>query len=149
MTDLSQQTLSFLAITNHHVVPVLEKYNLDFCCKGKRTLADACKEKGIDLENITHELESVMIPDGIAAMPLATMTAEKLIDDILLHEHELLKYEMPIIYSHLERVVYKHGDRFPYMKQVFELFASVQKDMNEHMKKEENDSFPLIKELEK
>ena len=50
MTDIAEQTLATIVTYNHQVVPLLEKYNLDFCCKGKRTLAQACAEKGIKIE---------------------------------------------------------------------------------------------------
>ena len=58
MKEIAEQTLASIVTGNHQVVPVLERYNLDFCCKGKRTLAQACAEKGIKIESITEELTS-------------------------------------------------------------------------------------------
>ena len=52
MTNLAEQTLATIVTNNHFTVPVLEKYNLDFCCKGKRTLTDACMEKGLSVETV-------------------------------------------------------------------------------------------------
>jgi regulator of cell morphogenesis and NO signaling len=55
---------------------------------------------------------------------------------------------MPTILSHLERVAQKHGDRFPYMVEVFGLFKEVSEEMTSHMQKEEMILFPRIKEIE-
>jgi len=54
MTNIAEQTLATIVTNNHFTVPVLEKYDLDFCCKGKRTLADACTEKGLSVETISE-----------------------------------------------------------------------------------------------
>ncbi|RYF80941.1 MAG: iron-sulfur cluster repair di-iron protein, partial [Chitinophagaceae bacterium] len=45
-------------------------------------------------------------------------------------------------------VATKHGDRFPFMKDVYLLFAEVQNEMTQHMLKEERILFPRIKQLE-
>jgi len=148
MKDISKHTLASIVTNNHHVVPVLEKYELDFCCRGKRTLADACIEKKIELERIELELESVMMTGGGKSMPYTEMSTEKLINHILVRHHFYVKQAMPLIYMHLEKVANKHGDRYPYMKEVFLLFEILQKEMNLHMQKEEKILFPRIKEME-
>ena len=55
---------------------------------------------------------------------------------------------MPQIFQYVAKVATKHGDRFPYMKEVYLLFADVQNELSQHMLKEEQILFPRIKELE-
>jgi regulator of cell morphogenesis and NO signaling len=98
---------------------------------------------------IAAELESALAFDEPGQISFEEMNATQLIDDILVPDHDVMKQVMPVIHSHLERVANKHGNYFPYMKRVFELFTSVQKDMTKHMEKEERDLFPGIKETEK
>ena len=146
MTNIAEQTLATIVTNNHFTVPVLEKYDLDFCCKGKRTLADACTEKGISIEAISEELEkSSLIP--ATKMPFTEMTAEQLISYILIHHHFYVKQSMPTIIGHLEKVAAKHGDRFPYMVEVLCLFREINEEMTMHMHKEEVILFPRIKEI--
>ena len=146
MTNIAEQTLATIVTNNHFTVPVLEKYDLDFCCKGKRTLADACTEKGISIEAISEELEkSSEIPT--TKMPFTEMTAEQLISYILIHHHFYVKQSMPTIIGHLEKVAAKHGDRFPYMAEVLSLFREINDEMTMHMHKEEVILFPRIKEV--
>jgi regulator of cell morphogenesis and NO signaling len=149
MTNISEQTLASLVTQHHQTAGILEKYNLDFCCKGKRTLAAACEEKNISLENILAELELFTAPEEKLQMPFEQMTAEQLIGYILIHHHFYVKQSMPTIYGHLEKVVNKHGDRYPCMISVFQLFTAVKEEMTSHMQKEEMILFPRIKEVEK
>ena len=105
MTNISEQTLASLVTQHHQTAGILEKYNLDFCCKGKRTLAAACEEKNISLENILTELQQYTAPEEKLQMPFEQMTAEQLIGYILIHHHFYVKQSMPTIYGHLEKVV--------------------------------------------
>ena len=116
MREMSQQTLASLVSENHNIVPVLEKYNLDFCCRGKRNLSDACNEKGLDINKVIDDIESALSPGIAKRMPFTEMSAAQLIDYILVHHHFFVKQSMPFIYAHLEKIATKHGDHFPYMK---------------------------------
>lgn len=147
MTAIKDQTLANIVSNNHQTVSILEKHNLDFCCKGKRTLTEACTEKNLDIETLVHELEnSTEIKQN--TMPFTLMTADQLISHILIHHHFYVKQSMPTIISHLERVAGKHADRFPNMVEVLCLFREVEAEMTLHMHKEEVILFPRIKEVE-
>lgn len=148
MSTIAEQTLASIVSSNHQAVPVLEKYHLDFCCKGKRTLAEACTEKGLRVEAIAEELENRMKAEQGKILPFGSMTAEQLISYILIHHHFYVKQSMPTILSHLEKVALKHGERFPYMTEVLYLFRSIHEEMTMHMHKEEVILFPRIKEIE-
>ena len=147
MINITEQTLASIVTQRHQAVPVLEKYNLDFCCKGKRTLAEACTEKGLSIEEIMKELGSTGAEKN-SGMPFSEMNAEQLIGYILIHHHFYLKQSMPAIADHLTKVAAKHGDKFPNMVEVLELFLHLKNEMTLHMQKEEVVLFPRIKEVE-
>lgn len=148
MKNITEQTLASIVSGNHQTVPVLEKYHLDFCCKGKRTLAEACSEKGLTVDTVAEELLNRMQAEQTSTFPFSSMNAEQLISYILIKHHFYVKQAMPTILSHLERVAQKHGDHFPYMVEVFGLFKEVSEEMTSHMQKEEMILFPRIKEIE-
>ena len=149
MTEITQQTLAGIVVKDHRASTVLEKYHLDFCCKGKRTLADACAEKGFPVDEIAAEIKSINDQANARQMPFGEMTAEQLISYIVIHHHFYVKQIMPQLYNHLEKVATKHGERFPEMVEVFRLFAEIRKEMTMHMQKEEVILFPAIKNAEK
>jgi regulator of cell morphogenesis and NO signaling len=147
MIDFAQETLASLVTKNHHAVEVLEKYRLDFCCKGKRTLEDACKENDIVLTEVISALAETAGP-SFKHFPFEAMTAEQLIQYILLNHHFYVKQALPRILQHIQKVAAKHGDRFSYMIKVYENFCAVYEEMTLHMEKEEKILFPRIKEME-
>jgi regulator of cell morphogenesis and NO signaling len=148
MINIAQQTLAAIVTDNSQTVPVLEKYHLDFCCKGKRTLAEACMEKGLLVEEVVQEFNSVVLPTSEKHMPFTEMSCEQLIGYILVHHHFYVKQIMPTIAGHLEKIAGKHGERFPYMQEVYNIFLEVLEDMSNHMQKEEIILFPRIKKME-
>jgi regulator of cell morphogenesis and NO signaling len=148
MTNIAEQTLASIVTNNNQAVPVLEKHDLDYCCKGKRTLTQACEEKGLQVSEIIQELQQFASVEEKLKMPFTSMNAEQLISHILLQHHFYVKQSMQMILTHVEKVATKHGDRFPYMKIIYKLFSAVKDEMTGHMQKEEMILFPRIKEVE-
>jgi len=146
MKIIEQQTLSAIALENYQVIPVFEKYNLDFCCRGKRTLSEACAEKNIHLNEVLSEMQlakSISKP----ILPFTEMSADQLISYILIHHHFYVKNAIPVIINHLEKLVIKHGDRYTNLIKIYQLFNVVKDELEPHMQKEELILFPRIKEI--
>ncbi len=148
MTNIAEQTLASIVTNNNQAVPVLEKHDLDYCCKGKRTLSAACFEKGLSVNDIVSELQQLAVIEDKQHIPFTAMNAEQLISYIIIHHHFYVRQSMPSILNHLEKVAAKHGDHFPYMRRVLKLFLEIKEEMTTHMQKEENILFPRIKGLE-
>jgi regulator of cell morphogenesis and NO signaling len=146
MENIKNQTLVTIALSNHEFIPVLEKYGLDFCCRGKKTLAEACAEKNLPPEQVATELSQILRIDR-KNMPFTEMTADELIAYITIHHHFYVRNSIPTIVTHIEKVANKHGDRYPYMKEVYTLFQEVIEDLLPHMDKEEKVLFPRIKRI--
>lgn len=149
MTNITQQTLAEIVTNDHRAATIFEKYSLDFCCKGKRTLDDACSERGLSSDEIATEINSLTETGSATQTPFGDMTAEQLVSYIVNHHHAYVKQAMPQIHMHVERVAMKHGDRFPYMIDVFRLFSEIRNEMTMHMHKEEMILFPAITKAEK
>lgn len=150
MNDLKTQSLARIVTGNFKAAAVFEKYHLDFCCKGKRTLLQACTENNIPIEQVLTELE-----DTVTQFPLKKtedfekLSLTQLSDYILQTHHEYVKKEMPQIFAYLQKVSGKHGDRHPELFKIFQLFTALKEELESHMQKEELILFPRIKELEK
>ena len=149
MDNTARQSIASLVLENHRIVPVLEKYNIDFCCRGKMNLQAACKDKGIELSKVLKDMEAVGTEETGKQMPFTDMTETQLVNHILTTHHYYVKKMMPVIAGHLEKVANKHGDSFPFMVRIQELFGIIHKEMDAHMKKEERILFPRILEIEK
>lgn len=146
MKTFSEQTLAEIVLADHAYIPILEKYNLDFCCRGKRSLAEACQEKKLTTSQVILELENCTKSTPVS-MPFTEMSAVQLISYIIIHHHFYVKNSIPTIQAHLEKILHKHGEKYPYMMQVATNFRKVADELLQHMKEEEAILFPLIQEL--
>jgi len=146
----SSLTLAQIVNNNHQAASIFEKYHLDFCCKGKRSLEQACSEQQLSVSQVADELEDIFAKDNKhQIIEFEKMGLTQLADYIVQTHHAYVKNEMPQIYAYLDKISSKHGDRYPELYKIFQTFAAVKEEMEGHMKKEELVLFPRIKELEK
>lgn len=148
MSSLLDQTLAQIVTGNYRTAAVFEKYHLDFCCKGKRSLEQACEEKRLNVAELLSELELTSLHGTGTVINFEELSLSKLVDHIVMHHHQYVKNEMPLIAMYLQKIAAKHGSRHPEMLKVFEIFISLKEEMEMHMQKEEQILFPRIKAAE-
>ncbi len=88
---------------------ILDEYNLDFCCGGALSLADACQQRGIEVERVVAQIES------LAPSSLETPNDDPvaLIAHIVDTHHSYVRQSLPGILDHLSKVVAAHASRHP------------------------------------
>ena len=64
MNDLMQKSLAEIVKEDHRAATVFEKYHLDFCCKGKRSLQQACEEGHLSAGEIADALAAANLSGG-------------------------------------------------------------------------------------
>lgn len=148
MTELLTQSLASIVTTHQQAAGVFEKYRLDFCCKGKRTLQDACRENKINPAEVLLDIEKMSSAAAEGQDP-DTLGLGELASYIVAQHHSYVRREMPLIEGYLQKVAAKHGERHPELLKVLELFSALREEMDLHMQKEEKVLFPRIAELEK
>ena len=147
MNVLASKTLAQIVTNNHKAASIFEKHHLDFCCKGKRTLEQACSESDIKIEEVIEQLEKAGdINDS--KTNYNELSLAQLSEHIVSTHHNYVKNEMPALLGYLQKVASKHGDRHPEMNKVFQIFVAVKEEMEFHMQKEEMVLFPRIKDIE-
>ena len=146
--NIADLSLAEIVTTKPQAAALLEKYNLDFCCRGKQKLSEQLNDPD-KLNELIKQLELVFSLAPGKETDFNKMTLSSLVDHILNEHHQYVKESLPVIIEHLEKVVSRHGDRFQYMKDVLNLFSEVRRDLEQHMMKEEVILFPRIKEIER
>jgi regulator of cell morphogenesis and NO signaling len=148
MEQLATKTLAQIVNENHQAATVFEKYGLDFCCKGKRSLQTACEEKKLPLAEVATELATVINQKAKTLVAFEKFSLSALIHYIVTTHHAYVKQEMPQLFSYLHKIASKHGERHSELNKIFEAFASLKEELESHMHKEEFILFPRIIELE-
>lgn len=146
--NLNLQTpVGEIARFNYKTVEVFEKLRIDFCCGGDISLQEACKRKRINAEEVLTSLKNVgssavSESDRIHALPL-----NKLIDHIVEVHHSYVVESIPILQKYLHKIADVHGDHHPELAVVEEYFNQAAANLLQHMQKEEQILFPLIKKM--
>ena len=146
MTIEATATLADLVIEDGRRARVLERFGLDYCCQGHRSLADATAEGDLDLAAVAKALD---LPEASAQEPARTPERAALAHDIVDTHHAYMWDEMPRLQALVKKVHQAHGDRHPELATVDELFAEAVTALDPHMTKEERVVFPAISRLEK
>jgi regulator of cell morphogenesis and NO signaling len=144
MTD----TLGALAAAYPAAIPTFERFDLDYCCGGGRTLGAACAERGLSASEV---LEAIGAGAGVApaerAWNEATMT--ELADHIEQTHHAFTREALTRLANSLPRVVGAHGERHPELRRLEEVVREFSAEMIDHMEREERVLFPWLRRLER
>jgi regulator of cell morphogenesis and NO signaling len=145
-----ETTLSAIALRSDAHATVLDRYKLDFCCRGGRSLGDACHAAGLDVEALLAELaaETAVRKEARAAdVDWHARPLGELIDFIVRTHHEYTRTALERLAPLVAKVAGKHGDRHPELARVVHAFDELADDMVPHMMKEERVLFPYIRAL--
>jgi regulator of cell morphogenesis and NO signaling len=127
---------------------IFEKLHIDYCCGGKKPLAEVCNAKNLDAATVIAMLSALdAAPDGVRRDPDA-MTLSELCDHIQETHHAYLQEELPRLDFLTRKVAAVHGAHEPrllVLRQVFEDFNS---EMTSHTEEENQSVFPAIRKLE-
>ena len=150
MNIQASSSLAEIVTKNFRAATVFEKYQLDYCCKGKRSLQDACMEKSLALQTILDELQSAEKPNQNPeySFPFDRLSLGNLIDFIQENHHSFVRRELPRLLSFTEKISSKHGHRHPELNKIHELVLILESDLRAHLDIEDKRVFPKIREME-
>lgn len=140
-------TLADIVKDDFRGASVLSRYKLDFCCKGGRTLSDACESKGLNPQEVLQQLEAVCVVNDASGHNYDAWSMETLLHYIVDQHHHYVRSMAPVIAQHITKVARVHGERHPETIRVAHLFDKVREDLEEHLEKEEQILFPYIRTL--
>lgn len=147
MTLIAQKNIAEIVTDNYKAAEVMEKYGLDFCCKGKVPLEVACQEKQVNLDSVLSDLEKLDQKKD-KAFNFNEWKLSLLVDYINHNHHDYVRKSIPRLRAHTQKVAMRHGEHNPALLQIADLFDAVSQELLYHMQKEEKMLFPYIKRLE-
>lgn len=146
MSISSDSPVGRIAAEHPLATRVLARYGIDFCCGGGRSLHDACSERDLDPQAVAAEIERE-IAEG---PPDETRWDEAPLDDLIEHiltaYHAPLREELPRLDAMARKVAAVHGDKRPQaLPELVTVFAGLKAELEDHMAKEEQILFPMIR----
>jgi len=150
MTFTPQTRIGDIVLELPAAMRLFEKHNIEYCCGGQRSLAEACAHAGRNVEAILPGLAGLQIEAAAPLDPkvLAQGTLTALIEHIVAKHHTFTRDELNRVAPLMDKVARVHGDHHPELNRVKVLFTALYDDLMPHLEKEEQILFPFIRNLE-
>lgn len=144
-------TLGNFVATYPKTRKVFEEFGLDYCCGGNKDIEIAAKEKNIDLNELISSLKSAI--EEASEKDETKVWKNESLTDIINHieskHHTFMWKELPRVDKLLDKVVQVHGAKHGnFLVSLSNIFKELKKDLEKHLKDEEDLLFPYVKELE-
>lgn len=149
METLEKITIGEYMAKDFRTAAVFSKYGIDFCCKGNRTIEEACEKKFIDVNEIREEINTVLATKSDNTIDFKSWPLDLLVDYIEKTHHRYVEEKTQILLPFLDKLCKVHGASHPELFEINELFKGCAGELAQHMKKEELILFPFIKKLVK
>lgn len=145
-----ETTVGAIVAAQPGLARLFEHLGIDYCCKGKQTLVQACAQRGLDTATTLVLLQSAAdaLGDSPVEIDAAGMTLTQLADHIENTHHAYTKVELPRLVEMADRVAAKHGSYDPRLFEVSASTRNLAEEMFDHMEKEEVALFPLVRRIE-
>jgi len=141
----SNLTVAEIAARSLAAVRLFEQKGIDYCCGGRRPLAEVCNEKGIDPDMLKRELEAALGAGQAQERDWSSASLQDLAEHIVGTHHEYLKRELPLLAGRLAKVYRIYNERYgPTLVGLPETYDGLRSELEMHMMKEERILFPNI-----
>ncbi|WHH57787.1 iron-sulfur cluster repair di-iron protein [Petroclostridium sp. X23] len=129
---------------------VFKKYNIDFCCGGHRPLSEAIREHKLNDQEILRKLDEAYeeTTKFTNQVDFRKMAPSELIDYIVNTHHVFVKKILPEISELTTKILRVHGPSHSDLFKVHKLFHNLKTELEQHLIKEEEILFPMIKEYD-
>ena len=141
-----EKTIGDFVAENFRTAEVFKKYNIDFCCKGGRTVEEACDNKKVSPQQIYQELEEIVNRKS-EDIDFNSWPLDLLADYVEKTHHKYVEEKSAMLIPYLNKLCKVHGERHPELFEINQLFIGSAQDLAAHMKKEELILFPFIKQM--
>lgn len=144
MNDALTLTLSDIAINWPGATRILGRLGLDFCCGGRRTLAAACQDAGLDLRLVLDDLSVGRAQPTVDLTRWTTAPLADLIDHLTGTVHARLRDDLPELARLAAAVDRAHAAHPAYSAALTPLLTDLAAELLEHLDVEERVLFPQI-----
>lgn len=123
---------------------VLDRFGLDYCCGGARSLAEAAAPLGVDADEV---IRAVLETRAEPAPEWNDLGPAELADHVEAVHHAYLHEEMPRLNMLALRVAGVHGAHHPELREIARVYGELRDELDPHLAEEEQTVFPMIRRL--
>jgi regulator of cell morphogenesis and NO signaling len=143
------QTVREIALEQPSSIRVFEQYGIDYCCGGRKPLAEACATRDIEVDAVIAALEAAAKGSAPVGEDWSKASLERLSGHIVASHHAYVKRELPRLALLAQKVVARHGATRVELPVIQSKLSKLDEELRQHLAKEELILFPHIAKLER
>jgi regulator of cell morphogenesis and NO signaling len=142
------ETVREIALRQPSSIRVFEQFGIDYCCGGRKPLAEACAEHNLTIDAVVAALESASAISAEPVQDWSNASLQSLAEHITANHHSYVKRELPRLYELAAKVVARHGANHAELPAIQSAVLQLGDELTQHLAKEEMVLFPYITKLE-
>lgn len=147
MNITAKSIVGELVAADYRTAAVFKQHDIDFCCKGNRTIEEVCNKAKLDKEQLIEELNQLAKKSNNSTTDFASWDIDLLADYIEKKHHRYVEQKIPELKTYLNKIAKVHGQRHPELIEIEQLFTASAHELLQHMQKEESILFPYIRTM--
>ncbi|MBK6264945.1 iron-sulfur cluster repair di-iron protein [Marivirga sp. S37H4] len=147
MNTIKEQTIGELVAKDYRAATVFEAFGIDFCCKGNRSIEEACDKKKINSAEVKSALDKIFAVKKEGDIDFKSWPMDLLADYIEKKHHRYVQERIPLLSQYLDKLCKVHGDSHPELFKIRDEFKESATELTAHMGKEEDILFPYIRQM--
>src|SRR5579864_1204449 len=146
--NTTTQTVREIALGQPTAIRVFEQFGIDYCCGGRKPLAEACAAGKLEIDVVLAALEAAEKKPGTKLDSWTDKSLESLSSHIVAKHHANVKSELPRLAQLAQKVVNRHGSTKPELPLIATTLKHLDEELTQHLAKEEAVLFPYVARLE-
>ena len=103
MSITTNKTIGEIVADDFRTAAIFKKHGIDFCCKGGRTIDEACEKKGVEKNALISELEA--LPKGNSnEVDVRDWPLDLLANYIVRIHHQYVRDKTPMLLQFLDKL---------------------------------------------
>ncbi|MCB9262834.1 MAG: iron-sulfur cluster repair di-iron protein [Flavobacteriales bacterium] len=147
MNITTKSIVGELVAADYRTASVFKQHNIDFCCKGNRTIYEVCQQAQLDAEKLIDELNKAAEKSNHSTTDFASWDSDLLADYIEKKHHRYIEQKVPELKAYLHKIAMVHGEHHPELIELEQLFTASAQELLQHIQKEEKILFPFVRAM--
>src|SRR6266568_2821934 len=127
------KTVREIALEQPSSIRVFEQFGIDYCCGGRKPLAEACVAGKLEVDEVISALETAARTAVPVANDWSRSSLENLSGHIVATHHVYVKTELPRLAALAQKVVDRHGASTPELQKIQSTLARLDEELTQHL----------------
>jgi len=144
-TEFKDIQIGTIVADDFRTSKVFTDVGIDFCCGGKQSVGEACKDLSLDVAELEREVEKLKSEPISHSQNFKEWDLGFLIDYIVNTHHKYVVKTLPELVFYTDKIASVHGEHHPELLDIAKKITAVNEELTQHLKMEEEVLFPAIK----